>query len=272
MAQALPHIERKLPLSSSYAHFSDVSNHLLDESFVLGVDEAGRGPAMGPMVYGIAYVPVSKKDELSHTGVADSKTLSEAQRTNLYAIMVEKKWVCWAVNVCSPGDISGAMLQIEKCSLNVVAQRATVELIRGVLKRNIRIEEVFVDTLGHPDKHRAFLESQIPGVKFTVAKKADSLYPIVSAASIFAKVTRDALLQNWKFIEPSLDASASKEFGSGYPGDPATKKWLNDHIDPVFGFPSIIRFSWSTCERLLEKNAARITWYVANLWSYFARR
>jgi ribonuclease H2 subunit A len=56
-----------------------------------------------------------------------------------------------------------------------------------------------------------------PGIDITVAKKADSTYPIVSAASIVAKVTRDAILKNWTFAEPDLSGAISQAFGSGYP-------------------------------------------------------
>jgi ribonuclease H2 subunit A len=56
-----------------------------------------------------------------------------------------------------------------------------------------------------------------PGIEITVAKKADSTYPIVSAASIVAKVTRDAILKNWSFAEPNLSATIGQAFGSGYP-------------------------------------------------------
>lgn len=74
--------------------------------------------------------------------------------------------------------------------------------------------------------------------------KADSLYPIVSAASICAKVTRDQFVQNWQWTE--TDLALSKEFGSGYPSDPNTVRWMNENEDVFFGFPSIMRFSWKT--------------------------
>lgn len=64
-----------------------------------------------------------------------------------------------------------------------------------------------------------------------------------------AKVTRDRALKYWEFKERGLDLS--KDFGSGYTSDPFTKKWLNENIDPVFGYPSIMRFAWSTCRVLL---------------------
>lgn len=77
--------------------------------------------------------------------------------------------------------------------------------------------QIYVDTVGPPSSYQAKLCRVFPGIDITVAKKADSTYPIVSAASIVAKVTRDAILKNWAFAEPNLSGTISQTFGSGYP-------------------------------------------------------
>ena len=88
-----------------------------------------------------------------------------------------------------------------------------------------------------------------------VESKADDTYPVVSAASIMAKVTRDHELKKWKFEEKAeVSDNFSTEFGCGYPGDKITVNWLKKHCDPVFGFPSIVRFSWKTSKTILEAN------------------
>ena len=119
-------------------------------------------------------------------------------------------------------------------------------------------------------------------LQVTVESKADSTYPIVSAASICAKVgcacmhrmcspvltrqvTRDRVVRHWAVREKGV--SISRQFGSGYPSDPTTKQWLRDHFNPVFGFPGatvgndaaqhsacaeITRFSWSTAKKLMD--------------------
>jgi ribonuclease H2 subunit A len=101
------------------------------------------------------------------------------------------------------------------------------------------------------------LSQRFPGIKFVVCPKADALFPIVSAASIVAKVTRDRLLKEYRPIE---DVETSTEYGCGYPGDAVTKQWLEDHINRVFGFPSLVRFSWSTCDPLLKENCVPVKW------------
>lgn len=73
----------------------------------------------------------------------------------------------------------------------------------------------------------------------------------MSAASICAKVTRDHALKVWKFRE-GLDGVTAEIFGSGYPGDPKTKKFLEENIDQVFGFPRLVRFSWQTASKMLD--------------------
>jgi len=77
-------------------------------------------------------------------------------------------------------------------------------------------------------------------------------------ANLGAKVTRDSRLRKWQFKEK--DISVSTRFGSGYPSDPTTKEWLRNNMDPVFGFPSLLRFSWKTSSVLLEQGAVDIFW------------
>lgn len=101
------------------------------------------------------------------------------------------------------------------------------------------------------------LRSFFPRTNFTVTEKADSKYPIVSAASVCAKVMRDRIVQNWKYIEGKGLYLDTFKLGSGYPADPDTKKFLERSIDPVFGFPTLARFSWSTITKALEKGGCK---------------
>ncbi|CAG8497589.1 10687_t:CDS:2 [Scutellospora calospora] len=250
------------PLTSSYTYHSPLPSALeIDERepCILGVDEAGRGPVLGPMVYGICYCPLSKYEQVSKLGFVDSKTLKESHReSHFQLIQSHKDNIAWGVRVLSPQDISWNMLKINKYNLNAQAHDTTIQLIRQVLAQEVNVTEIYVDTVGPPESYKTKLSNIFPGISITVEKKADSKFPIVSAASICAKVTRDQVLKHWTYIEKEL--KSSKTFGSGYPSDPNTMHWLKNNMDPIFGFPRVMRFSWATCENLLKKGAIPVTW------------
>jgi hypothetical protein len=78
----------------------------------LGIDEAGRGPVLGPMVYGICFSPISLKEKFGQMGFADSKTMTEEQREVIFDKMLEAKdMLGWMVEVLSPTFISTSMLR-----------------------------------------------------------------------------------------------------------------------------------------------------------------
>ncbi|CAG8630638.1 35766_t:CDS:2, partial [Gigaspora margarita] len=226
------------PLTSSYTYHSPLPSALANNSgepCILGVDEAGRGPVLGPMVYSICYCPLSKYEQVSKLGFVDSKTLKESHRESHFRlIQSHQENIAWSVRVLSPQDISWNMLKMNKYNLNAQAHDTTIELIRQVLIKGVNVTEVractqsthpsgtlkIIDIIFRPpESYKAKLSKIFPGIKITVEKKADSKYPIVSAASICAKVTRDQVLKHWTFVEKEL--KSSKIFGSGYPPEEA---------------------------------------------------
>lgn len=131
-------------------------------------------------------------------------------------------------------------------NLNAQALDATVALIAGVIAAGVAVAEIYVDTVGPPGPYQVKLQKLFPTAAVTVSKKADSIYPIVSAASVCAKVTRDAAID-------VLVEGCEGGVGTGYPGDERTKRWLRGSMEPVFGWsPAMARFSWSTAKDLLE--------------------
>lgn len=298
-----PSISRSLLLSSgNYTHHSPHPPILADTSderppCILGVDEAGRGPVLGPMVYAVAYAPMTASHLLKEHSFDDSKKLTASFRSSLFRSMCTPSHelyqnIGWSCKLLSPRDISSAMLRpttVGAYNLNAQAHDTTAELIREVIASGVNITEIYVDTVGVATTYQAKLQKQFPGAKVTVAKKADSLYPIVSAASVVAKVTRDAavelLAETGQEEEDRARNAASQEgdgeaagddsdedgdekakktwskvveMGSGYPGDEKTKTWLKTNLDPVFGFDGrAVRFSWRTVRDMLEEKNAK---------------
>eukprot|EP00742_Colponemidia_sp_Colp-10_P007890 GILJ01008510.1.p1 GENE.GILJ01008510.1~~GILJ01008510.1.p1 ORF type:complete len:276 (+),score=39.07 GILJ01008510.1:39-866(+) len=225
----------------------------------LGIDEAGRGPVLGSMVYGSAYCPLSYHETLKSIGFADSKQLKEEEREQLFSSIKENKDnIGYHVRVITPEELSAKMLRKSKYNLNAISHDAAIELIQRALDEGVNVKEVYVDTVGDPSKYEQKLSALFPNIKIKVSAKADSLFPIVSAASICAKVTRDTHLKEFKFRENGITIAAVT--CSGYPSDGNTKTWLSEHLDPVFGFPSIVRFSWATCVEMLKKRGVPIEW------------
>ncbi|XP_026440139.1 ribonuclease H2 subunit A-like isoform X1 [Papaver somniferum] len=227
------------------------------EPCLMGIDEAGRGPVLGPMVYGCLYCPISYQKTLSTLSFADSKTLKEEKREELFESLKIDESIGWLADVIDPRELSAKMLRKIKVNLNEISHNSAMGLVTAVLDLGVFLTEVYVDTVGDPEKYRIKMSERFPGIKFVVAKKADSLYPVVSGASIVAKVTRDRAVRDWVLDETA--ENINRKFGSGYPGDPETKTWLKDHQHPVFGFPTLVRFSWGTCTPYF-KDMVEVSW------------
>lgn len=201
------------------------------------------------MVYSVFVCPESKLNWLADNGACDSKQLSDEARKSFFNLALNYEPLGWRCSIIHPEYISNCMLRSEKINLNELSYEAVYSIISSLLEGdNVRITDAFVDTLGKPEKYQAALEKRFPGIRFTVKSKADSLFPIVGAASIVAKVLRDDLLRQ------------SGVMASGYPGDVATVEWLRENVDFVFGFPSLVRFSWSSCANLLSSKCCPVKW------------
>ncbi|QPH06290.1 hypothetical protein C2857_004667 [Epichloe festucae Fl1] len=241
----------------------------------LGVDEAGRGPVLGPMVYGVFYLPLPLSDPLLRQThhFDDSKVLTPAVRASLMRKLctpsTDLHSSCgWATASLSARDIAANMLRPDTYNLNAQAMDATVDLIRGVLARGVNVHEIYVDTIGQPAAYQARLQRVFPATKITVAKKADSLYPCVSAASVCAKVTRDAALEELyrhRHRYRHDDDDDELEWGSGYPSDARCVNWMRRNMHPVFGWGPECRFSWGTAKDMLEgrAGAVKVDWPAA---------
>lgn len=291
----LPSInEAALVSGNSYTHFSAVPPTLLPTQndaqdsaaaappmlgrpCVLGVDEAGRGPVLGPMVYGVFFLPVELSDQLLRTDhhFDDSKALTPAVRASLMQALCtpgsDLYQSCgWAISALSARDISAGMMRPGNAAtynLNAQAMDATVELIKGVYAAGVNVTEIYVDTIGSPAVYQKKLERIFPMAEITVAKKADSLYPCVSAASVCAKVTRDVALEvlyrarAGECPVEGEEAEEGMEWGSGYPSDGRCTSWMKSNMHPVFGWGPECRFSWGTAKDMLDaKGGLKVEW------------
>lgn len=233
----------------------------------LGVDEAGRGPVLGPMVYGVFFLPLTLSDPLLRSAhhFDDSKVLTPAVRSRLMRTICtpgsDLHTQCgWAVRALSARDISaGALHPTARYNLNAQALDATVDLIRAAYAAGVNVQEIYVDTVGPPASHQARLQRFFPTAKITVTKKADSLFACVSAASVCAKVTRDATLE-------VLSGARDGGWGSGYSSDKRCTGWMRSSMHPLFGWGHECRFSWETAKDMLEgkANGVRVEWPLAD--------
>jgi ribonuclease H2 subunit A len=150
-------------------------------------------------------------------GKKDSKALTSNQREEIFDRLNKLNDFCgYAIKALSPNTISNSMLKREKYNLNEISHDTAIHLIDEIRnKHKLNVNSVYVDTVGDPNKYQLKLQARFPEIpKIKVSAKADSLFPCVSASSICAKVIRDSLLHNWKFLENIQETT----YGSGYPG------------------------------------------------------
>ena len=228
------------------------------------------------MVYALLYLPLEKHRSLLAEAhhFDDSKVLTPAVRSSLMQSLctpdTDLSQTCgWATRVMSARDISAGMLKpAGTYNLNAQAMDATIDLIKDVFAKGVNVREIYIDTIGSSAAYQKKLERIFPTTMITVATKADSLYPCVSAASVCAKVTRDAALEVC-YQTYASDSSRSEEpkvsaegWGSGYPSDARCTTWLKAQMNPVFGWGTECRFSWGTAKDLLEAKGSgtKVDW------------
>jgi len=228
---------------------------------VIGVDEAGRGPVLGPLVYAAAFWPVSENAEIIKMGFDDSKQLKEGERDKLLAQLIGHPSIGWVIEEITAESVSEEMLRSTPISLNVLSYDAVIRALRTIvtpigLENPPIVTDVFIDTVGDPDYYKSRLIAGLGADygNFTIEKKADSKFKVVSAASIVAKVTRDTIIRNWQWKEAGI--TNDKSFGSGYPSDDVCVQWLLRSQQPLFGYPNLVRFSWGTTKELLSKGSS----------------
>jgi ribonuclease HII len=201
---------------------------------VLGVDEAGRGPVIGPMVMVGFLVEEERLEELKKMGVKDSKQVEAGKREEL-KVEIERVGKVF-VRVIEPHQIDAFnMNRLEKMATrDIVLEASPDKVIIDAFEKNL--ERKLALDVGHGFKGEVVAEH-----------KADEKYTVVGAASIVAKVIRDEAIRK---IHKTYG-----DFGSGYPGDPKTAEYVEKLIRSKQRLPDFVRKSWDTVKRVQEEEA-----------------
>jgi ribonuclease HII len=203
-----------------------------------GIDEAGRGPVIGPLV--TAGVVIDSKDEkkLKKLGVKDSKLIPKEKREEMFdaVLKIVKRH---EIVVLTPQDIDAALMDPDH-NLNWLEADTQADIIN-----KLKPEKVIVDCpSNNVEDYTDYVRKELNvDCELICEHKADLNHLVVGAASILAKVTRDREIEKIK-------KEVGQDIGSGYPADPVTKAFIADNYDK---YPKIFRKTWQTYKNIIAK-------------------
>jgi ribonuclease HII len=207
-----------------------------------GVDEAGRGSIIGPLVVAGIAIRESKLSELRRIGVRDSKRLTPKSRAELFGQIVSLvDSIC--VRKVEPGEVDGNVMFH---GLN----RLEAKVMAGVID-SLGADEVYVDCCDvNTARYRECISERLScrPKRLHSLHRADTLNIAVSAASIIAKITRDQEVQE-------IRNRYGPEIGSGYPSDSTTMNFIRKWVSRTGEAPDFARKSWKPLRLLLEQTA-----------------
>lgn len=208
------------------------TGHTRGEKFQCGIDEAGRGPVIGPMIISIVC---GDRDLFADLGVRDSKELSPSRRKAL------SKQIILTAKYYRRLEISAADLNVlmETKTLNEIEADAASELLKGAMY------ETYVDCFDVNEQRGSRTLSADSPVEVHCMHDADKYVPAVSAASILSKVMRDEKVAEIERVYG--------EIGSGYPSDPRTVNFLESALRSGKDLDVIVRKKWKTYTSLKRK-------------------
>ena len=204
---------------------------------ICGIDDAGRGPMLGPLV--IAGISLDKKKlrKLTALGVKDSKKLSPKLRESLYKKIIDIVDDYYVAKI-PPRSIDAS---VKKHCLNGLEAKYMAKVVS---KLNPDIS--YVDSCDvNPTRFGKEISRLSDNHKIKSYHRADSRFVVVSAASILAKVTRDRAIARLR---------KEHNLGSGYPSDSVTVKFVTKYYKKNHEMPSFVRKSWKPVQRIVENN------------------
>jgi ribonuclease HII len=207
-----------------------------------GVDEAGRGPVLGPLV--VAAVLVESDSLLRELGVKDSKQLSPAKREAM-APRIREVARRVEVRVIEPAELNRRM---PKENLNEIEVAAFAELLTRLEPAEAVVDACDVDAGRFGRNVASRMKTPAPCV-VRAEHGADANHPVVAAASVVAKVERDRLMALL-----SEEHAKHGGCGSGYASDPATRAFLEKWMAGHKRLPPCARKHWETARRYVQAN------------------
>lgn len=216
---------------------------------ILGIDDAGRGPVIGPMVLAGCLIKESLKNELKKLGVRDSKQLTQKRREFLEKIIKEKAENFETI-VLSPEEIDKS--NAEGIKLNELEALACAKIINKLNKGNEKIKVILDCPSVSIVKWREFLMMNVDNLsnlEIVCEHKADKNHVSVAAASILAKTERERQMEE-------LRKKYGNDMGSGYSSDPKTKEFLEKNISNPKSNP-LFRKTWATWKNASQKTVQK---------------
>ena len=207
---------------------------------ICGIDEAGRGPVIGPLV--IAGVNFKDDSILIENNVRDSKTISPNRRKEL-ANIIKENALNYEIIKISASDIDD-LRKIQ--TINEIEVNGFSKIIDKLQPDLCYVDAADVNDVRFGKNIQNKIKNKI---KIISKHKADNIYPIVGAASILAKTIRDKEINN---ISTILEKKINLPIGSGYPSDPITINFLNKWFEKYRTFPPYVRLSWRTTQKIIN--------------------
>ncbi|MDW0270280.1 MAG: ribonuclease HII [Nitrososphaeraceae archaeon] len=210
-----------------------------NKNSICGVDEAGRGSLIGPII--VAGISVSKKSlsEMVEIGIKDSKLLTPKKRQILFGEVIG---LAESICICRIG-IEDIDFHVSKNHLNLLEAEAMAITIG-----NMDSYKTYVDSCDvNPSRYKRTINSFLKrnNTKLISMHHADRLNVVVSGASIIAKVIRDSEISKIRLKYGDL--------GSGYPSDKKTIKFVQEWFEQNREIPPFARKSWKPAQLILSR-------------------
>jgi ribonuclease HII len=212
----------------------------------LGIDDAGRGPVIGPMVLAGCLIDDKTATKFKRWGVRDSKQLTSKRREFL-AEKIKEEAEAFEVVMADADEINTK--QDSGTNLNMLEALKTAKIINKINKNQKKIKVVVDCPSTSIVKWRDFLRTKIKdlsNLEVICEHKADKNHASVSAASILAKSAREKEMDK-------LKKKYGKEMGSGYTSDPSTSKFLTNNANKHKN-SGIFRKNWTTWKKAQAKS------------------